>query len=157
LQIQRGIDDVRAYPLISRPVVQLPDVDVWLRRRIAGRFAIVYAFLPPTFTNIPSVVIIRAIKPIRVPNVFEGVREPPKREPHDPDTWEVNIDHEDDIDWDNIIATTEADDRAGRFAFNSDDYPTWEEAMKAMHALIDQICDQALDRDRHDTSLHAKG
>ena len=62
MQIQRGIDDVRAYPLISRPVVQLPDVDVWLRRRIAGRFAIVYAYLPPIFTNVPSVVIIRATR-----------------------------------------------------------------------------------------------
>jgi len=160
LQIQRGIDDVRAYPLISRPVVQLPDVDVWLRRRIAGRFAIVYAYLPPIFTNVPSVVIIRAIKPVRVANVLEGVPEPPKRktyDPDDPDTWEAIIDHEDDIDWDDIIATTEADDRAGRFAFNSDDYSTWEEAMKAMHALIDQICDEAICRVRSDTSLHAKG
>jgi len=40
----------------------------------------------------------------------------------DMDTWDCIIDHEDDIDWDNIIATTEDDFQAGRYAFNSADY-----------------------------------
>ena len=62
------------------------------------------------------------------------------------------IDHEDDIDWDNIIATTEADFRAGRFAFNSDDYPTFEEAMTAMRAWIQRIGGEATNRVRCDSS-----
>jgi hypothetical protein len=63
----------------------------------------------------------------------------------------------DEIDWDDIIATTEADDRAGRFAFNSDDYPTWEEAVKARRAFVDEIWDEAINRVRSTASLHAKG
>jgi hypothetical protein len=155
LEIQRGIEEIRAYPRMSRPVVQLPDVDVWLRRRTAGRLVIVYAYLPPIYPCVPAAVIVRAVRYVCVTNVLEGVPEPQKRktyDPDDPDIWEAIIDHEDDIDWDDIIATTEADDRAGRFAFNSDDYPTWEEAMKAMHALIDQICDEAINRVRSDST-----
>ena len=40
-------------------------------------------------------------------------------------------DNSEGIDWDEILATTEDDFEAGRFAFNSEDYPTHEEAMKA--------------------------
>ena len=44
-------------------------------------------------------------------------------------------DHEDDIDWENIIATTEA----GRYAFNSADYAVHEEAMRAL-----RVCSHAI-------------
>lgn len=75
----------------------------------------------------------------------------------DPETWDCIIDHEDDIDWENIIATTEDDYKAGRYAFNSADYATDEEAMKAMSDLIDAIAERALKRVAADTSLDAQG
>jgi hypothetical protein len=40
------------------------------------------------------------------------------------------------IDWDEIIATTQDDFLAGRFAFNSADYATHEEAMVALRAWL---------------------
>ena len=64
----------------------------------------------------------------------------------DPNTWDCIIDHEDDIDWENIIATTEEDDKAGRYAFNSADYATWEEAMIALRELINSIAERAIHR-----------
>ena len=42
----------------------------------------------------------------------------------------------DGIDWDEIIATTQPDWEAGRFAFDSADYPTDEAAMAAMWEFI---------------------
>jgi len=69
--------------------------------------------------------------------------------------WDCIIDHEDD--WDNIIATTEGDFKAGRYAFNSADYATDEEAMEAMRALIHSIAERALKSVASDTSLDAKG
>jgi hypothetical protein len=43
------------------------------------------------------------------------------------------------IDWDDIIATTQDDFEAGRFAYNSADYPTEEEAEAALDAWLDGI------------------
>jgi len=37
-----------------------------------------------------------------------------------------------DIDWDDIIATTQDDVLAGRYAFSTGDYPTHEEGMAAL-------------------------
>lgn len=74
----------------------------------------------------------------------------------DMETWDCIIDHEDDIDWDNIIATTEDDFKAGRYAFNSADYATHEEAMEAMRALIHSIAEKAIKRVRSDSSLDAQ-
>ena len=48
------------------------------------------------------------------------------------------------IDWDEILATTEDDFQAGRYAFNSADYPTHEEAMKAFHQWLDDILQEVL-------------
>jgi len=39
---------------------------------------------------------------------------------------------DDDIDWDDIIATTQDDVDAGRYAFSTEDYPTHEEGMAAL-------------------------
>ena len=74
----------------------------------------------------------------------------------DMDTWDCIIDHEDDIDWDNIIATTEDDFQAGRYAFNSADYATHEEAMKAMDNFLDSIVEEVKRRVAADSALHAK-
>lgn len=38
----------------------------------------------------------------------------------------------DDIDWEDIIATTQDDVDAGRYAFTTEDYPTHEEGMAAL-------------------------
>ena len=73
----------------------------------------------------------------------------------DPNTWDCIIDHEDDIDWENIAATTEDDFNAGRYSFNSADYPTWEEAMKAMDALLHSITEEVINGVRTDTPLDA--
>ena len=46
------------------------------------------------------------------------------------------------IDWDEIIATTQDDFLARRFAFNSADYPTHEEAMAAMRRWFESIAEE---------------
>jgi hypothetical protein len=49
------------------------------------------------------------------------------------------------IDWDEIIATTQDDWIARRFAFNTADYPTPEEGMEAMKKHMDSILQEVLD------------
>ena len=49
----------------------------------------------------------------------------------DPDARDGAIEHEDDIDWHEIIDTTESDYRRCRFAFNSADCETEEEVTRA--------------------------
>jgi hypothetical protein len=57
-------------------------------------------------------------------------------------------------DWDEILATTEDDFEAGRFAFNSEDYPTHEEAMKALDQWMQNIFDEVQrDRDVRRTAI----
>src|SRR5882724_977217 len=46
------------------------------------------------------------------------------------------------IDWDEILATTQDDFEAGRFWFNSADYPTQAEAMAALRALIHSVVEE---------------
>lgn len=71
-------------------------------------------------------------------NEILGFEAPVKRRAYDPNNLHPldeearkYDDNSEGIDWDEIIATTEDDFQAGRFAFNSEDYPTHEEAMKA--------------------------
>src|SRR5579872_6007159 len=56
-------------------------------------------------------------------------------------------DNSEGIDWDEILATTEDDFQAGRFAFNSEDYSTHEEAMEALSRWLWSIHDE-VQRDR---------
>jgi hypothetical protein len=65
------------------------------------------------------------------------------------------IDHEDDIDWNNIIPSLEADLRSGKCAFVSEVYNTDEEALKAMDAMIDRIFQEAINRVRSNSLLDA--
>jgi hypothetical protein len=53
-------------------------------------------------------------------------------------------DNSEGIDWDEIIATTQDDFLAGRFAYNSADYATQEEADDALDAFFDSILDEVL-------------
>ena len=46
------------------------------------------------------------------------------------------------IDWDEIIASTQDDFLAGRFAYNSADYATQEEADMALHAWLVRILEE---------------
>jgi hypothetical protein len=65
------------------------------------------------------------------------------------------IEHEDDVDWDNIAATLEADFRAGECAFVSDDYGAHEAVLNAMNVVVDRIYEEAINRVRSDSLLDA--
>jgi len=67
------------------------------------------------------------------------------------------IEHEDDIDWHEIIDTTESDYRRRRFAFNSADCATEEEVTTSLHAWIHSIFEEETEHDDRDASMHAKG
>ena len=60
--------------------------------------------------------------------------------------WDCIIDDEDDVDWNNIIPTLEADFRSGECAFVSEVYDTHKDALKAMDAVIDRIFEEAMNR-----------
>jgi hypothetical protein len=53
------------------------------------------------------------------------------------DRYEVDVETDDDIDWDDIIATTQPDIEARNYAFTTADYATYEEGMAA---LWDWLC-----------------
>jgi hypothetical protein len=55
------------------------------------------------------------------------------------------------IDWDEIIATTQDDFLAGRFAYNSADYSTQEEADAALDAWLDGIVARVEERFRRES------
>jgi hypothetical protein len=55
-------------------------------------------------------------------------------------------DTSDGIDWDEIIATTQDDFLAGRFAYNSADYATQAEAEAALDAWLDSILERVKER-----------
>ena len=71
----------------------------------------------------------------------------------DPETWDCIIDNEADIDWHKVLITTDTDFRAARYAFTTAFYPSHEEAMTAMHALVHSIFEEAKNRVESDTSL----
>jgi hypothetical protein len=59
-------------------------------------------------------------------------------DPCHPDNIEARrYDPDDGMDWEEIILTTQEDFEAGRYAFNSQDYATHEEAMVALDAWLD--------------------
>jgi hypothetical protein len=62
-------------------------------------------------------------------------------------------DTSDGIDWDEIIASTQDDFEAGRFAYNSADYATQAEADAALDALLDSILEKVL-RELGSVSAH---
>jgi len=69
---------------------------------------------------------------------------------------ELEVEYEDDdIDWDDIIATTQPDIEAGIYAFSTKDYATPEEGMAALRDFIYSIgngdADDAAGRSDADT------
>lgn len=84
---------------------------------------------------------------------------PKKRRAYDPNSLDP-IDAEarkyDDtsegIDWDEIIATTQDDEEAERFAFDSDVYATDEEVSAALDRHLSAILDRVVRRVRDETA-----
>lgn len=74
--IALGISRVRAYPEANPPELRLAETGLWLRRFRAAQFVIVYAYMPSRDPSLPDVVSIRAVRRVRVANVFAGVKEP---------------------------------------------------------------------------------
>ena len=71
------------------------------------------------------------------------ISDPNGPHPHDSSDREIDDDL-DGIDWDEIIATTQPDFLAGRFAFNSADYSTDEAAMAALDCWLDDVFQKVL-------------
>lgn len=76
LDIERGISAICERPGANRPELYRPDTGIALRRSRTAQFVILYAYLPSKDPGLPSVVSIRAVKHVRVANVFAGVKEP---------------------------------------------------------------------------------
>jgi hypothetical protein len=66
------------------------------------------------------------------------------------------IEHEDDIDWHEIINTTESDYRSRRFAFNSADCATEEEVTASLHAWIHSVFEEDTKDAEQVSSVHAQ-
>lgn len=62
----------------------------------------------------------------------------------------------DDIDWNEIIATTEADYRKRWFAFNSADCETEEEVTTTLHAWIHSVFEEETEDAEQVSSVHAQ-
>ena len=77
LDIYRGIEAVCSRPEANRAELRRADTGIWLRRCRAAQFVIVYAYLPSTDPNLRGVVSIRAVRHMRVEDVFSGVKEKP--------------------------------------------------------------------------------
>ena len=75
LDIYRGIAAVCTYPDARRPEVLRTDTRLWLRRYRVAQFVIIYAYLESRDPSLPDVVSIRAVRHMRVANVFAGVKE----------------------------------------------------------------------------------
>lgn len=74
----------------------------------------------------------------------------------DPEDRDAAIEHEDDIDWDDIIAATESDWMRRRFAFNSADCATEEEVATSLRAWIHSIFAEAAEHVDHDAPMRAQ-
>jgi len=64
----------------------------------------------------------------------------------DPEKRDCVIEHEDDLDWANVIAITAGDYEAGRVVFDAEEYDTHSEALEAVNAWIDKIFEEAVNR-----------
>src|SRR6187402_2189167 len=62
-------------PDARRPEVLRTDTRLWLRRYRVAQFVIIYAYLESRDPSLPDVVSIRAVRHMRVANVFAGVKE----------------------------------------------------------------------------------
>ena len=75
LDIYGGIAAVCTHPDARRPEVFRTDTRLWLRRYRVAQFVIIYAYLESRDPSLPDVVSVRAVRHVRVANVFAGVKE----------------------------------------------------------------------------------
>jgi hypothetical protein len=165
-EIKRGIARICADPGGNRPELKLVESGWWLRRSRLQHTLIVYAYLSPTAHRSRGVIILVAVRHMRVASmtiepeaaITKFWPEPDHPEDGgDPETWDCILDEEDDIDWDDITAAIENDEDAGELAFNSADYATEEEAMIALRAFIHEIFDEVESNVASDPALDAPG
>jgi hypothetical protein len=161
--IQRAVAWICANPGANRPELKVPDALWWLRRYKAAHVLIVYAYLPPQRGRPQDVIILVAVRYMRVatPNVeSETTVTTFVPNPDDPDDYEMadsTLDEEDEIHWDEVAAAIEEDGDSEELAFNSADYPTEEEATAALRAFIHEIFEE-VERDAAlDPALDAPG
>ena len=96
---------------------------------------------------------------LKVPDPVEHKRpayDPNNLSPADEEARKYD-DRSEGIDWDEIIATTQDDFLAGRFAYNSADYATQAEADAALRAWIHAIVEKVERRHASIPSPDAKG
>jgi hypothetical protein len=74
----------------------------------------------------------------------------------DPEQRDCVIEHEDDLDWANVIAVTAADYEVGRVVFDSGDYDTHAAALEAVNAWIDKICEEVVNGVRSNILLDGR-
>jgi hypothetical protein len=71
-----GVEKILAHPAGAGPEVFVRSTDLWLRRRRAAQFVIVYAILPSEDPkSLDTTVSIRAVRHRREADVFKGVKE----------------------------------------------------------------------------------
>jgi hypothetical protein len=73
------------------------------------------------------------------------------------DRLEGDLDTDDDIDWDDIIATTQPDIDAGIYAFTTDGCTTDEEVMEAIWNWLCTLGNGGADETTPEGALHTKG
>jgi hypothetical protein len=83
---------------------------------------------------------------VELAQVERPAYDPDNLDPTDAEAGDYQ-DTSDGIDWDEIIATTQDDFEAGRYAFSSADYATYEESMAALEAWIHAIFVRVLSRE----------
>jgi hypothetical protein len=76
LDIRFGIEKALARPEANRVGSRRPETGIELRRCNVAQFVIVYAYLRPSTRYQRGVVSIRAVRHMRVRDVFSGVKEP---------------------------------------------------------------------------------
>jgi hypothetical protein len=158
--IQRAVATICANPDSNPPEVKLIHPRWRLRRYRAAHTLIVYAYLSSMDPGSPGIVVIVAVRHLRVACESETtVMDPvPKADdPDDPGTWDCITDPEDDIDWDEIVAAIEEDENSEELAFNSADYATEREAMHALSAFIHEIFEEVERDAASDPALDAPG
>jgi hypothetical protein len=163
-EIQRGVAWICAKPHTNRPELKLADPGWWLRRYKAAHTLIVYAYIPPTGPRSRGVVILVAVRYMRVasPSVeSETAVTNFVPTPDEPDFSDISgcstVYEEDEIDWDEVVAAVEEDGNSEELAFNSAEYATEEAAMHALRAFIHEIFEEVERDAASDPALDAAG
>jgi hypothetical protein len=69
------VEKILAHPAGAGAEVYVRSTDIWLRKRSAAQFVIIYAILPSENPKSPGTVSIRAVRHRREADVFKGVKE----------------------------------------------------------------------------------